>query len=579
MAFSTEEFTVKEMLRPGLAGTLFGLGITFSAGWWWWKVVGQRRLARDLFNGQTRRRFPCGLQRVYSSATDRPLLMCRVWTAATPGGKLLDREAKHERVARLTEDAGGENQARRRPRKGELLELELGAIADQGRTVAKCEGFVIFVRGGVPGDRVLARMTRSRSSHGEARVEEVLAPSPQRREARCDRFGVCGGCSFQNLDYAAQLEGKRELVRDPLQRLGGLGEIAVAPCLPSPDLWNYRNKMEFSFARRRWLTYEELDAGIEGQVGAALGLHVPRVYDKVVEIGDCQIQDERANQVLAFVREFARDSELEAYESRSRQGFWRFLVIRSGRNTGEMMVNLVTAYHESELATRWAEEMTIRFPFVSTLINGIAPKPASAVILEEVHVLHGPGHITESVGELRFEITPASFFQPNTRAAEVLYAAVAARAGDLSGQLVFDLYCGTGTIALYLARAARKVVGLELSDTATACARRNATLNGISNAAFTSGDVRGTLANAARRHGRPDLVILDPPRAGNHPKFLRSLLELAPARIVHVSCNPGTLARDLALLAEAGYSMGEVQPVDLFPHTPHVESVVALARA
>ena len=478
----------------------------------------------------------------------------------------------------MSTEQSSETELQRRPRKGEEIELVLGMIADKGRTVARAGKYVVFVKGGVPGDRVRAMVTRSRSSHGEARVLEVLEPSPQRVAAPCADFGSCGGCAFQTLDYSAQLEQKRALVGDPLQRIGGLEELAVAPCLPSPDVWHYRNKMEFSFARRRWLRPEELNSGVDGAVGAALGLHVPRVFDKVIEIASCHIQDPRANAVLETTREFARASGVSAYDTRSRQGYWRFLVIRTGRHSGEIMVNLVTAYRDAEIAAGWAEAIRKQFPDVDSLLNGIAPRPASAVILDEIHLLQGRGHILERLGDLEFEIAPSAFFQPNTRAAEVLYGEVEKRAGDLRGKVLFDLYCGTGTIALFLARRAAKVVGLELSEAAIANARQNAARNKIHNAAFSAGDVRGTLANAVRRHGRPDVVVLDPPRAGNHPKFLRSLIELAPQRIVHVSCNPSTLARDLALLVAAGYVPEEAQPVDLFPHTPHVECVIALHR-
>ena len=335
--------------------------------------------------------------------------------------------------------------------------------------------------------------------------------------------------------------------------------------------------MEFSFARRRWLLPEELEAGVDGERGAAVGLHVPRVFDKVVEVGTCHLQSNEMSEMLALTREIAAASSLPAYDTRDRKGFWRFLVLRRGRNTGQIMANLVTAWNEPELAAAWAKSMLERFPEVTTLINGIAPRPASAVILDEIHLLHGDGNITERLGGLEFEISPTSFFQPNTAAAEKLYELVAAEAGNLEGKTVFDLYCGTGTIALCLAARAGKVVGLELVESAVDNARKNAVRNGIIGAAFTVGDVRGTLANAVRRHERPDVVILDPPRAGNHPKLLQELIALAPAKIVHVSCNPATLARDLATLAEGGYSIGTAHPVDLFPHTPHTETVVGLS--
>lgn len=466
-----------------------------------------------------------------------------------------------------------------KPRGGEEIEVVLGAVAAGGKTVVRQDGYVIFVRGGVPGDRVRIRMGRRRRAYGEARVIEVLEPSAHRVEPRCSSFGVCGGCSHQDLEYAEQLVAKRAIVHDTLTRTGGLKGIEVEPCAPSPQVFHYRNKMEFSFARRRWLSRDEIDSGVDGQRAAALGLHVPRIFDKVLEIPNCHIHDPRCDAILEVTREFAESSGREAYDTRAKLGYWRFLVLRTGTATGDLMVHVVTAYWDPELMQSYVERLQERFEGITTIINGIAPRPASAVIVDESHLLVGPGTIVDEIGGLEFEISAASFFQPNTRAADVLYERVAAEAGDLSGKRVFDLYSGAGTISLYLARRAESVVGLELVEPAVENARRNAKRNGIYNAAFTVGDVRGTLGNAVKRHGPPDVLVLDPPRAGNHPKVVEAIVKLAPPRIVHVSCNPATLARDLAVLADAGYRAERVWPVDLFPHTPHVEVVVALDRS
>ena len=467
---------------------------------------------------------------------------------------------------------------RPRPRKGEEIEVVIESVVAGGRTVARLDGYVVFVRGGVPGDRVRVGLGKCRRSYGEGRVLEVLESSPVRVKPPCRSFGVCGGCSHQDMTYEAQLDAKHKIVADAFERIGGLQSVVVEGCHESPDEFRYRNKMEFSFAPRRWLERAEIDAGADDGGGAALGLHVPRIFDKVVEVGPCHLQQEHCDEILDFVRGFARNSGFDAYRVRSREGFWRFLVLRVGTNTGETMVHIVTSRREDDEIGRFRDAFLARFPDVTTLVHGVAPRPASAVICDESHVLHGPGQIRDTLLGLDFVVGPASFFQPNTRVAEEICRRVIEAAGPLDGATVFDLYSGAGTLSLPLAQEAERVVGLELVPEAVNDARANAKRNGIENVVFMSGEVRATLSLAVSRHGAPDVVVVDPPRAGIHPKALAALMDLAPPRIVYVSCNPATLARDVGVFAEAGYVVGPVMPLDQFPHTPHVEAIVALDR-
>ncbi len=463
--------------------------------------------------------------------------------------------------------------------RGQTIELEVESVAYEGGAVARHQGFVVFLAYGVPGDRVRARVIRIRRRHAEAVIEEVLRPSPARVEPRCRYFGVCGGCLLQHIDPQEQLRLKREQVRDLLERIAGLADPPVEPTIPSPEVYCYRNKMEFSCGPR-WLSREEIAGGERLDRSFALGLHIPRRFDRILDLHECHLQSARSVRILNRVRELALVEGWEPYDSRAHTGYLRNLVIREAKTTSQLLVAVVTTRLDPAANERLKQVLLELEPGLTSLVNLINPtrSPAPAG-LEEI-VLHGPGCLVEQVGGLIFKLDPSSFFQPNSRQAAELFQVIRRLAEPYRGACVYDLYCGVGCIALTVAADAGRVVGVENFAGAVRLARENAYLNGIENCQFLEADAAEALKQASlNRLGRPDVVILDPPRAGLHPRLVKRLLELRPPRVVYSSCNPATQARDLALLREA-YTVDLVQPVDMFPQTYHIEAVARLtARA
>ena len=467
-------------------------------------------------------------------------------------------------------------------KRGAVLDLTIDSLAFGGKGVARVNDYVIFVESALPGQVVRVEVRKSKKSFAEAKIVEIIQQSPHYANPVCEHFGECGGCLLQNLDYQAQLAHKQEQVADSLIRLGNLKSVTVEPTLPSPDLYFYRNKMEFSFSRQRWLSDQEIASGeVIERDGLFLGLHAKGFYEKVVDIQQCHLLSERSNKILSSVREFARQSGLPAYSTRDHNGFWRFLVIREGKNTGNLMVNIITAWHEPEIIERLAMVLWERLPQISSLVNNITGKKAAVAFGDKEILLAGDRMIRERIGKHEFEISANSFFQTNTRQAENLYN-FTFEFTELSGdELVFDLYSGAGTIAIHVAEHAREVVGFEVIPSAIRDAHRNVEINNVTNCRFVTLDLKYLLANVESiitEYGHPDVIIIDPPRAGMHSKTVRAISELSPQRIVHVSCNPTTLARDLSLLCEDHYQITKVQPVDMFPHTAHIEVVAQLKR-
>jgi 23S rRNA (uracil1939-C5)-methyltransferase len=453
-----------------------------------------------------------------------------------------------------------------RPQRGQILSVTIDDLAFGGEGVGRADGYVIFVRGGVPGDRLRVRLDQARSRFGRGTIESIETPSPHRIEAPCPYFGRCGGCRLQHVDYQAQLAFKSKQVTDALERLGGLGPVDVRPILGAADTYGYRNKMEFTVARAR------------NGAGLTVGLHEQERYDSVLDVERCLLQSDRMNALLDEARRFFAESGLAAWEQDSGEGLLRFLMLREGYRTGESMVNIVTSSPAvSELAPL-AAQLVARVPRTTSVMMNVNPKKASVAIGVEEHLLGGRDHILESVGGLRFQVSANSFFQTNTAQAERLFSLVidsAALAGD---ETVLDLYSGTGAISLQLAGRCRWVYGVEVTQAAVDDAARNAAANGIANCTFLAGEVRFVLPSLIAQGVSAQVVVADPPRAGFHPKALRALLQMEPARIVYVSCNPATLARDLGELVRGGYRLEWVQPVDMFPHTPHIEAVARLER-
>ena len=448
-------------------------------------------------------------------------------------------------------------------RKGEELELRIDSLAYGGNGVGRHDGFVVFARGGLPGDTVRARVTKVKRGFAEGVVTDVVTASEGRVEAPCRHFGVCGGCRFQDLAYEVQLAEKERQVRDALVRIGRFAEPPLEPIVPAEAQYGYRNKLEYSFA--------------SGEYGVDLGFHRAGRWDEVVGIEECLLTTELGNAIRLAVRQWAREERLEPYDQETGACYLRHLVVREGRNTGQALVVLVTAPGERFEAGYFADVLR-RFPEVRSVHWAINDTPAEQTNLP-TKLLWGDDAIEEEILGLRFRIRPSAFLQTNTAMAARLYELARGFAGLTGEENVFDLYCGTGTIGLSLAGSARTVWGLEISEEAVACAIENAELNGIENARFFAGNVGQTIEELREEAGSPDVVVVDPPRAGLAGKALRRTGELRAQRLVYVSCNPTTLASDLQVLRdEFGYELERCRPVDMFPHTPHVESVSALRR-
>jgi len=443
------------------------------------------------------------------------------------------------------------------------LELHIDSLAYGGNGVARLNGFVVFVRRGLPGDTVRARVTKVKRSHAEAVAVEVVEPSAQRVDAPCVHYPACGGCRFQDLAYEAQLEAKQEQVREALRRIGGIAEPPVEPIVPAESQFFYRNKLEYSFTA----TPE----------GPALGFHRAGRWDEVLEIDKCWLTTDLGNAIRNAVRDWAREESLEAYDQAEHTGYLRHLVVREGRNTGQVLVQLVTAagerFDRDELV-----DVLRRFPEVRSIHWAVNETPAEVTNLPTT-LLWGEDAIEEELCGLRYRVRPNAFLQTNTAMAERLYGLVGEFAGLSGGETVYDLYCGIGTIGLTLASGALTVWGVDVSEESVACAIENAELNGVTNAAFFAGETADSLAELSERAGPPDIVVVDPPRAGLSSKAVRRLGRLEAATIVYVSCNPTTLAGNVKeLAANWGYRLERLRPVDMFPHTPHVESVSLLTR-
>ncbi len=459
--------------------------------------------------------------------------------------------------------------------RGDQLELEIDSAAYEGTTVARIDGLVVFVPYGVPGDRVRATITRKRRKYVEASIDEVVSASPHRVEPECRHFGLCGGCTLQNVEYEQQLKIKQELVKELLERIGGVQTPEVRPTIPSPQRYHYRNKMEFSFGTNRWLTREEIDSGEELQKGFALGLHIPKRFDKILDLEECHLQGPPSAEIVNRVREYVVEKGWPAYNSRSHEGYLRNLAIRMGSHTGEIMVNLITASDEPDRVNGLNTMLLEAFPSISTIVNSVN-STRSPVAVEKEIVCHGSGQIRERIQDLEFRISPTSFFQPNAYQAGNLFSEILRMAEPMKDSLIYDLYCGLGAISLFLARTCREVLGVENHQESVRMAANNAQLNGIENCRFVAADVVEALTpEFVRQNGKPDALVLDPPRAGLHPAVAKGLMRMKPKRIVYTSCNPATQARDLKILAEE-YEILAVQPVDMFPQTYHIESVVAL---
>ena len=465
-------------------------------------------------------------------------------------------------------------------RKNPLLEnIKIEKIAAEGKSIAYVDDKVLFVPQTIPGDIVDVQVTRKRKSFMEGFVTKMHHESELRIKAECADFGVCGGCKWQNLPYAKQLEFKQQEIIDNLERLGKVELRNVHPIIGSEKQLYYRNKLEFTFSCKRFLTREEINQQADEviQRTPALGFHVPGMFDKIVDINHCYLQGEPSNDIRNFVRAHAIKNELSFYDIRKHEGLLRTMIIRTS-STGEVMVIIAFGHEDVSAREALLEAVKNNFPQITSLMYVINEKLNDTITDQDIICYNGRDHIFEEMEGLKFKIGPKSFYQTNSEQAFNLYDATRKFANLTGEETVYDLYTGTGTIANFIARNAKKVIGIEYVPEAIEDAKVNSTINKIDNTLFYAGDMKDVLnADFIAQHGHPDVIITDPPRAGMHPDVVQTILNAAPDRIVYVSCNSATQARDLQLM-DGAYRVEAVQPVDMFPHTHHVENIVLLVR-
>ncbi len=457
-----------------------------------------------------------------------------------------------------------------------LENLPVTGYAAEGKALGRLEGKVIFVEGAVPGDVADVLISRNKKDWAEGKAITIKEFSKERVDPFCIHFGVCGGCKWQMLPYEKQLTYKQQEAADAFKRIGRLTEITMLPIIGSENTVYYRNKLEFTFSNKRFLTPEQLEELQDNAwPGGALGYHVPRLYDKIIDIFECWLMDDVNNIIRNTLRDFVLENKYSFYDIKEHKGWLRNIIIRNS-TTGELMVNLVFGYDDITEREKICRYLLEKIPSITTLLYTINSKWNDTIYDIETHVVSGKGYIIERLENLNFKISPKSFFQTNTKQAERLYNVVKKFASLNGNEIIYDLYCGTGSIGIFLSSEAKKIIGVDVIEDAINDAKENAALNNITHASFFCGDVI-EICNEAffTLHGRPDVIIVDPPRAGLHGKLIDKLLAIAPSKIVYVSCNVATQARDLQLLNEK-FSVEMLQPVDMFPHTHHIECVALL---
>ncbi|MDR2622605.1 MAG: 23S rRNA (uracil(1939)-C(5))-methyltransferase RlmD [Dysgonamonadaceae bacterium] len=456
-----------------------------------------------------------------------------------------------------------------------LEKVLITGIAAEGKAVARHNDLVIFIPFVVPGDLVDIQLTRKKNSYAEGKAVHFHEYSLQRTEAFCEHYGVCGGCKWQILPYTEQIRYKQQQVADNLTRIGKIELPEITPILGSEKTQFYRNKLEFTFSNKRWMTEEEIQSGAAVEDRNALGFHIPGMFDKVLDIRKCWLQDDISNQIRNEIKAFALHNNYTFFDLRNQTGLMRNIIIRTS-STGEVMLIIVFFEDDKDKRDALLNHIAGKFPAITSLIYIINEKANDTITDQEIHVFKGKDFIYEEMEGLRFKISPKSFYQTNSEQAYNLYRIARDFAGLTGNELVYDLYTGTGTIANFIARQARQVIGIEYVPEAIEDARINSEINGVDNTLFFAGDMKDILNEEfIRNYGRPDVIITDPPRAGMHDDVIETILSAEPRKIVYISCNPATQARDLNLLGQK-YRVSKIRPVDMFPHTQHVENVVLL---
>lgn len=453
--------------------------------------------------------------------------------------------------------------------------VEIVDVAAEGKSIAKIDDMVVFIPYGAPGDIVDIKLDKKKKSFAEAHIERMVRPSEIRIEPFCEHFGVCGGCKWQHLPYDFQLKFKRQQVVDALQRIAKVEIPEIPTTIGSDNTTCYRNKLEYTFSNKSWLTFEQMKSGEEFPDRNAVGFHIPGAFDKVLNINKCWLQDNISNEIRLFIRDYALSKGYTFYDLKNQQGLMRTIMVRIA-STCEIMLIVVFGENNPEAVNDVMEAIKEKFPQITSLLYVINLKVNDTIGDQEVITYSGKPYIEEEMEGLKFRIGPKSFYQTNSHQAYKLYSKTREFAHLTGNELVYDLYTGTGTIANFVARQCRKVVGVEYVPEAIDDARLNSQVNGIDNTLFYAGDMKDILTDSfVAEHGVPDVMIIDPPRAGMHEDVVKVILNAAPKRIVYVSCNPATQARDVALL-DCKYKITDIQPVDMFPHTHHVENIIAM---
>ena len=458
-----------------------------------------------------------------------------------------------------------------------LENVLIEGIAAEGKAIARIDGVVLFVEYAVPGDVVNVKVIKKKKNYMEGVITSIVKPSAQREEPFCKHFGVCGGCKWQHLPYELQLKAKKQQVYDQLVRIGHLDIPEISPIIPSDEIRYYRNKLEFTFSSKRWIYGNEDPESLSPEERCGLGFHVGRFFDKVLDIKHCWLQKEPSNAIRLFMKEYALSHGLPFYNIRENTGYLRNMVVRSN-SAGEIMLTVVFAYEDHSLMDPFLNAISEAFPEIISLYYVINSKLNDSISDQECILFKGADAIWERMENLKFKIGPKSFYQTNSAQAYKLYSAARQLASLKGGEVVYDLYTGTGTIAQFVSSSASKVIGIEYVKEAIDDANVNAAANGITNCEFFAGDMKDVLTpEFIAEHGRPDVMIIDPPRAGMHPDVVKTILGAAPERIVYVRCNPASQARDLAMMS-GQYKITAVQPVDMFPQTIHVENICELVK-
>jgi len=482
-------------------------------------------------------------------------------------------------------------------KKGDDLELEISRYGYEGKGISKIHkrlikpdsptdadsdlpNYVVFVNGSYPGDRVNAKIKKIKNSYSEAKLISVIKPSEFRVQPRCKYFGTCGGCKQQDLNYEMQIAYKQQQVKDAFEHIGNLTEFEIEDILPSENIFFYRNKMEFSFADKRWLTVEELNTDEIADKNFALGLHIPRIFDKVLDIDECFLQSEISNKILNFTRDFFKKKDTSIYSTKTHTGYLRNLVIRQSQHTDDLMVNIVTSIEDDELMNDYSRELLGELPQITTIINNINLKKASVAIGDYEKIIYGSGVIYDKIGDSKFRISANSFFQTNTLQAENLYKTALNFAEFNGNEIVYDLYSGAGTIAIFISNNVQKVSGFESVETSLNDANENAQINHVENVEFIRADLyKSFLPIVEKKKVQiPDVIIIDPPRSGMHKNTVADVVKLSPKKLVYVSCNPASQVRDIRMMVDNGYKLIKIRPIDMFPHTFHIENVALLIK-